>query len=81
MPWVDLSCRGVDEIVLNEERIPSIHEVDRDIVSDLKISVQSKEPLEDTIDRIVESDRIETIVAGTPKEVLVIVRSNVDCLS
>lgn len=81
MPWVDLPCIGVDEIVLDEERIPSIHEIDRDIVSDLEISVQSKEPLKNTIDRVVESDRIETVVASTPKEVLVIVRSNVDRLS
>ena len=69
---VDLSSEGVDEIVLNEKRVPTIDEVSREIVSDFKVTIQPKEPLEDTIYGVVEGDCVETIVPSTSEEILVV---------
>lgn len=81
MSRVNLSSVRINEIVLNEESVPGIDKVDGEIVSDLKVAVQPKEPLEGTVDRVVEGDRIKTIVTSTPKEILAVVRSDVDRLS
>lgn len=72
MSRVNLSGTGIDEIVLNEERVPGVDEIDRGIEPNLKVTVQSKEPLEGTIDGVVEGNRVEAIVTGRPKEKLVI---------
>ena len=81
MPRVDLSSVCIEEIVLDKKGVPGIDEVHGSVVSDLKIPIQSKEPLEGTIDGVVESDRIETIVTGTSKEKLAVVGGDVDRLS
>lgn len=72
MSRVDISSEGVDKVVLDEERVPGINEVDREIVPDLKITIQSKEPLEGTVNRVMEGDGIETVVRSISKEVLVV---------
>ena len=77
MPRVDLSGECIDKVVLSEKRVPGVDEVDGGIVPDLKITVQSKEPLEGTVYGVVESDGIETVVRSHPKEILVIVRGDV----
>lgn len=81
MSRVDLSSVRVEEIVLDEERVPGIDKVNRGIVSDLKVTVQPKEPLEGTIDGVMEGDRVQTIVTRRPKEKLVIGGCDVDGLS
>ena len=81
MPRVDLSRTSIDEIVLDEERVPGIDKIDGGIVSDLKVTVQPKESLEGTVDGVVEGDSVEAVVTGGPKEILVIVCGNVDRFS
>jgi len=81
MSRVDLSSERIDEVVLNEERVPGVDEVDRDIVWDLKNTIQSKEPLESTVHRVVEGGGIETVVRSLSKEVLVIVCGDINCLT
>lgn len=80
MSRVDLSSAHIDEIVLNEEGVPGIDEVYGKIVSDFKITVQSKEPLEGTVDRVVEGDCIQTIIANIAKEILAVARGDVESL-
>ena len=48
-----------------------------DIVSDLKVTVQSEESLEGTVDGIVESNRIKTVERSLSKEILVVVSGKV----
>ena len=55
MPRIDLSGVRVEEIVLNEKGVPGVDEVHGSVVSDLKVTVQPEEPLEGTIDGVVES--------------------------
>ena len=81
MPRVDLSRASIDEIVLDEECVPGIDKIDGCIVSDLKVTVQPKEPLEGAVDGVVESDGVETVVPSGPKEILVIIRGDVDGFS
>jgi hypothetical protein len=78
VPRVELSGTGVDKIVLNEERVPSVDEINRGVIPDLNVTIQSKEPLERAIDGIVECIRINAVVPGRPKEKLVVVRGDVD---
>ena len=73
MPRVDFSGERVDEIVLDEKGVPGVDEVDRDIIPDLKITVQSEEPLEATVHGIVECDGIKTVERSLSKEILVVV--------
>ena len=80
MPGVDLSSKGVNEIVLNEECVPRVNKVDGEIESDLQVTVQPKEPLEGAINRVVEGNRVKTVVPSTPKEKLVIIRGDVNGL-
>jgi hypothetical protein len=47
VPRVDLSGVRIDEIILNGEGVLGVDEVERDIISDLEVTIQSKEPLED----------------------------------
>lgn len=81
MPRVDLPGTSIDEIVLDEERVPGIDKIDGGIVSDLKVTVQPKEPLEGAVDGVVESDGVETVVPSGPKEILVIIRGDIDGFS
>lgn len=53
----------------DEECVPGVDEVNREIVPDLKITIQSQEPLEGTVYGAVEGDGIETELF----EVLVVV--------
>ena len=46
MSRVNLSSERVDEVVLDEKGVPGVDEVDGGIVSDLKVTVQTEEPLE-----------------------------------
>ena len=55
---------GEEVRILNEERVPGVDEINRDIVSNLKVTVQTKEPLEGTVDGIVEGDGVETVVTS-----------------
>ena len=77
MPRVDLASERVDEIVLDEKGIPGVDKVDRDVVPDLKVTVQSKEPLEGAVDGVMEGNGIKTIEWGLSKEILVVVGSKV----
>ena len=77
MPRVDLASERVDEIVLDKKGIPGVDEVDRDIVPDLKVTVQPEEPLEGTVDGVMEGNGIETVEWGLSKEILVVVGSEV----
>ena len=77
MPRVDLASERVDEIVLDKKGIPGVDKVDRDIVPDLKVTVQSEEPLEGTVDGVMEGNGIETVEWSLSKEILVIVGSEV----
>jgi hypothetical protein len=61
VPRVDLSGACIDEIILNEECVPGVDEVERDTIPDLEVTVQSKEPLEDTVDGLVEGNGIESV--------------------
>ena len=81
MSRVDLSSERIDEVVLDEERVPGIDEVDRDIVWDLKTTIQSKEPFEGMVHGVVERGGIETVVRSLSKEVLVVVCGDVHCLA
>jgi hypothetical protein len=73
MSRVNLSGTGIEQIVGNEERVPGVDEINRGILSNLKIAIQSKEPLEGTIDNgVMESDRVQAVVAGGPKEKLIL---------
>jgi len=81
MSRVDLSSGRIDEVILDEERIPGVDEIDREIIPDLKVTIQSKEPLEATVHGVVESDGIETVVGSLSKEVLVVVCGNVHRLA
>jgi hypothetical protein len=81
MPRVDLSSERVDKIVLDKELIPGIDKVYGEIISDLNVTIQSKEPLEGTIDGVMEGNRIYAIVTEIPKEILVVARSDVYRLS
>lgn len=49
MPRVDLPSEGIDEVVLDEKRVPSVDEVDREIVPDLEVTIQPKHSLEGTV--------------------------------
>ena len=69
---VDLSGGGVDEIALNEKRVATTDDVNREILSDCEATIQPKEPLENMIYETVEGDCIETIVPGTSKEILAV---------
>lgn len=73
MPRVDLSGAGVDEIVLNKEFVPGFDETNREVTSEIEVTVQSKEPLEGTVDGVVESGCVDAVVTSRPKEKLVIV--------
>ena len=77
VPRVDLSGARVDEIVLDEEGVPGVDEVDRDIISDLEVTVQSKESLEDTVHGVVEGNGVETVDWSWLKEIPVIVGNKV----
>ena len=46
MSRINLSSERVDEVVLDEKGVPGVDEVDGGIVSDLKVTVQTEEPLE-----------------------------------
>jgi len=81
MSRVDLSGERVDEVVLNEKCIPGVDKVDGDIVPDLKVAIQSQEPLEGTVHGVVEGNRIETVERSFSKEVLVVVGGDVDRLA
>jgi len=39
MSRVDLSSERIDEIVLDKKRIPGVDKVDRDVLTDLKVTV------------------------------------------
>ena len=39
MSRVDLSRERVDEVVLDEERVPGVDEINGDIVADLKVTI------------------------------------------
>jgi hypothetical protein len=80
MSRVDLSGTGIEQIVGNKERVPGVDEINRGIVSDLKVAVQSKEPLEGMKDGVMESDRVQAVVTGGPKEKLILARGDVDHL-
>ena len=77
MSRVDLSGERVDEIILNENDVPGVDEVDGGIVPDLEVTIQSEEPLEGTVDRVVEGNGIETIEGGRSKEILAVVGGDV----
>lgn len=81
MSGVDLSSERINEIVLDEEGVPSIDKVDGEIISDLKVAVQSEEPLETTVDGVMEGDRVQTVAPSAPKEKLVVARGDVDRVS
>ena len=81
MSRVNLTGKRVDEIVLDEQRVPSVDEVDGDIVPDLEVTVQSEEPLEGAVHGVVEGDGIEAVERGLSKEILVVVGSDVYCLA
>ena len=77
MSRVDLSSERVDEVVLDEERIPGVDEIDGEIVADLKVAIQSKEPLEATVHGVMEGDGIKTVVRSASKEILAVVCGDV----
>ena len=77
MPRVNAAGERIDKIVLNEKGIPGVDEGYGDIVSDLKVTIQSKEPLEATVHGLVEGDGIETVEQSLPKEILVVVSGEV----
>lgn len=74
MSGVNLSSRRVEEIVLWEECIPGIDKVNWDTFkSDLKVTIQAKEPPEGTVDGVVEGNSIKTVVASQSGEELNVV--------
>ena len=73
MSRIDLPSVRVDEIVLNKERVPGVDEVNGGIITDLKVTIQSEEPLEGTVDGVVESNGIQTVATSRSKEELVVV--------
>lgn len=77
MSRIDLSGERIDEIVLDEKGVPGVNKVDRDIVPDSKVTVQSKEPLEGTVHRVVEGNGIKTVEGSLSKEILVVVSGDV----
>jgi len=81
MSRVDLSGERVDEVVLNEKRIPGVDKVDGDIVPDLKVTIQSKEPLEGTVHGVVEGNGIETVEGSLSKEILVVIGGDIHRLT
>ena len=68
MSRVDLSSGRVEEVILDKERVPGVHEIDRETVADLEVTIQSKEPLEATVHRAMEGNGIETVMRSVSKE-------------
>ena len=62
MSRVNLSGGRVEDVVLDEERVPGVYEIDREIVADLKVTIQSEEPLEATVHGVMEGNGIETVM-------------------
>ena len=81
MSRVDLSGGRVEEVVLDEERVPGVDEIDREIVANLKVTIQSEEPLEATVHGVMEGNGIETVMRSASKEILVVVCGDVDCFA
>lgn len=77
MTRIDLPGKCIDEIVVHKHFVPRADEIRRDVVSDLQVSVHSKETLERSVNRVVERDAVETVVWCVPQEVLVIIGSQV----
>ena len=65
------------EVVLNEHGVPGVDKVGGEVPPNLKVTIQSKEPFETTIYRVVEGDGIETVDGCRSKEILVVIGGDV----
>lgn len=72
MAGVHLMAAGVEHVIVDEELVPRGHEILRDIVRVLQITIHTEETGQATVDRVLERSAVETFTALLTQEVLVV---------
>ena len=68
----------IQEFIGHNHFVPCSDKVDIDIVSHVQVSVHTQESTKRSVDRVVESCRIETCIPFITQEILALVLSHVD---